>query len=91
MAATFTTWQALYLVMLDSAAEFYSGQLSVAEYTVNSGSGSRHLRYRTEAEFRAGLEFVHKQAQAEASGLTATSFVAPVCRTYAKNSGGRGL
>lgn len=89
MAVTFTTWQALYLAMLDVAASFYGGQLSVAEYTVNTGGASRQLRYRTEKEFRDGLEYVRKQAQAEAAGLSATSFTAPSLRTYARN-GGRG-
>jgi hypothetical protein len=89
MAVTFTTWQALYLTMLDAAAAFYGGQLTVAEYSINTGSSTRQLRYRTEAEFRTGLEYVHKQAQAEASGLSATSFTPPTLRTYAKN-GGRG-
>ena len=89
MAVTFTTWQALYLTMLDAAAAFYGGQLTVAEYTINTGASSRQLRYRTEAEFRAGLEYVHKQAQAEAAGISATTFTAPTTRTYARN-GGRG-
>lgn len=89
MAVTFTTWQALYLTMLDVAAQFYGGQLSVAEYTINTGGSSRQLRYRTEKEFRDGLEYVRKQAQAEASGLSATAVTPAVGRTYAKNTGGR--
>lgn len=87
MAAVFTTWQALYLAMLNQAAEFYGGQLNHVEYEVNTGGGSKRVRYRTEAEFRAGLEYVQKQAQAEAAGLNAIA--APAGRTYAKQ-GGRG-
>ena len=87
MAAIFTTWQALYLAMLDIAVDFYGGHLQIAEYTMNTGTSTRQLKYRTETEFRAGLEYVKKQAQQEMSGL---SVLTPaVGRTYAKNGGGR--
>lgn len=86
---TFTTWQALYLAMLDQAAAFYSGKMQVVSYNYNSGNSSQQLQYRTEKEFRDGLEFVKKQAQLEAAGVSATTFTAPVGRTFARN-GGRG-
>lgn len=87
--AAFTTWHALYLAMLNAAAEFYGGKIQVAEYDINTGSGSRRMKYRTEQEFREGLEYVKRQAQLEASGVSATTIAAPVGRTYARN-GGRG-
>lgn len=86
---TFTTWQALYLAMLDQAAAFYSGKLQVASFSHNIGNAPQQLQYRTESDFRAGLEYVKQQAQLEAAGVTATTFSAPVGRTYARN-GGRG-
>lgn len=89
MAVTFKSWQALYLVMLDQAADFYGGKLTTAEYTVNTGGSSRQMRYRTEKEFRDGLEYVQQQAQLEASGLLASVATPIYGRTYARN-GGRG-
>jgi len=47
------------------------------------------MQYRTEKEFRDGLEYVKQQAQLEAAGISATTFTAPAGRTYARN-GGRG-
>lgn len=73
--------------MLNVAADFYSGRMSIAEYTMNSGNSSRQLKYRTEAEFRTGLEYVRQQAQNELSG--AAPLTPSVGRTYAKNGGGR--
>lgn len=89
MAVTFTTWQALYLAMLDVAAEFYGGKMQVAAYSINTGASTRQFTYRTEKEFRDGLDYIKKQAQAEASGVSSTTFTPVFPRTYAKN-GGRG-
>lgn len=86
-AATFTTWQALYLAMLDQAAAFYGGKLQVASYDYTNGGSTQRMQYRTEKEFRDGLEYVKKQAQLEASGITASTVAAPVGRTYARNAG----
>lgn len=86
-AVTFTTWQALYLAMLDQAAAFYGGKLQVASYDYANGNSTQRMQYRTEKEFRDGLEYVKKQAQLEASGITASTVSAPVGRTYARNAG----
>lgn len=83
---TFTTWATLYAAMLDSAAQFFSGQMGAAEYEINTGGTSRRMKYRTVEEFKAGLEFVRQMAELEAAGATAVQ--PAVGRTYAKQGGG---
>ncbi|MGE0919448.1 hypothetical protein [Trichlorobacter lovleyi] len=87
MATIFTTWQALYLAMLDQAAAFYGGKLQVASYDYTNGGNTQRMQYRTEKEFQDGLEYVKKQAQLEASGISATAIAPAVGRTYARNAG----
>ena len=63
---TFTTWSALHTAMLDQAAEFFAGQgAQHAEYEVTIDGATRRLKYRTVAEFEAGLAFVARMAAAE--------------------------
>lgn len=83
---TFTTWSALHTAMLDAAARFFSGQLTAAEYEINTGSVSRRLKYRTVDEFKAGLEFVRGMVALEAAGAATVQPAAG--RTYVKNGGG---
>jgi len=81
MAATFTTWAALYTVMLNTLADFAAGsKFAVAGYTITTGGNTRQLSYRTFEEFQKGLEYVKLMADRESG--------AAVGRTYAKQGGG---
>ena len=81
MAATFTTWAALYTAMLNTLAKFAAGdKFAVVDYTVGSGGHTRHLAYRTFEEFERAIKFVKHMADQESG--------AAVGRTYAKQGGG---
>jgi hypothetical protein len=82
-ATSFTTWSALYTAMLNAAADFFTNKMGVAEYTLETSGGSRRtFKYRTVAEFKAGLEFVKSMADTESTSS------APAGRTFAKQGGG---
>ncbi len=80
MAATFTTWSALYTTMLNTLADFVTGKITIAEYSISSGGNLRRMSYRSFEEFKAGLEYVKHMADQESGTV--------VRRTYAKQGGG---
>jgi hypothetical protein len=77
--AVFTSWSDLYQAMLDQAAEFVAGRMSVAEYTLETGGQQKTIKYRTWKEFQTGLQYVKNLADLESG--------AAVGRTYAAQGG----
>ncbi len=76
--ATFTTWSALYVSMLDILTDFIiTGKFTVIEYEIKTGPTSRHGEYRSFQEVEKALDRVKIMADRESG--------AAVPRTYAKN------
>lgn len=76
MAAQFTSWQDLYIAMLNALAEFViTGRFQVITY----GIAGRNMTYRSLEEFKEGLQWVKFMAEQEQGKA--------VGRTYAKPKG----
>jgi len=82
MATPFTSWSALYAALLDRYTDaLLTGGFETVKASIDTGSGSRSVEYRSLADLEAALERIRQKVDAESG--------AACLRVYAKN-GGRG-
>jgi hypothetical protein len=68
--------------MLDALADFVANRMQIAEFELNTGTGTtRRYKYRTLAELKEGIAFAKSMVDDEGNSAPG--------RTYAKNGGGR--